>query len=212
MIVLASSNPGKLREFEALLGGFGVMLRIASAAELAALPEEGGEYEANAVAKAQAVARASGLPALADDSGLEVDGLGGAPGPHSARFGGPGLGDAERAQRLLAALSERPGTSRKARFVCVAAFARPDGECWTRRGECPGLILEAPRGSGGFGYDPVFQPEGHAVSMAELDPAAKHALSHRGHALRALVRALRNGDGVQNSVVEGAKAPSTTEF
>lgn len=190
MIVLASSNPGKLREFEALLGNVGVALRIASDDELAALPEEGETYEANALAKARSVARMAGLPALADDSGLEVDGLGGAPGPLSARFGGPDLDDAERARALLAALAERPGASRRARFVCVAAYARPDGRSWTRRGECPGLILEAPRGLGGFGYDPVFQPEGHELSMAELEPAEKHALSHRGHALRALAAVL----------------------
>ncbi|MCP5059127.1 MAG: RdgB/HAM1 family non-canonical purine NTP pyrophosphatase [bacterium] len=186
MLVLASSNPGKLREFEALLGGAGTAMRLATAAELAALPEEGDAYEANALAKARTVAEVSGLPALADDSGLEVDGLDGAPGPHSARFGGPGLEDAERVQRLLGALSDRPGASRLARFVCVAAYARPDGKTWTRRGECPGLILEAPRGEGGFGYDPIFQPEGHRVSMAELEPAQKDVLSHRGKALRAL--------------------------
>ncbi|MBW2393897.1 MAG: RdgB/HAM1 family non-canonical purine NTP pyrophosphatase [Deltaproteobacteria bacterium] len=186
MLVLASSNPGKLREFEALLGGAGLEMRLATAEELAALPEEGDAYEANALAKARTAAAASGLPALADDSGLEVEGLGGAPGPYSARFGGPGLLDAERAQRLLSALSERPGASRLARFVCVAAYARPDGQSWTRRGECPGLILEAPKGERGFGYDPIFQPEGHTVSMAELEPAQKHALSHRGKALRAL--------------------------
>ncbi|MCP3986723.1 MAG: RdgB/HAM1 family non-canonical purine NTP pyrophosphatase, partial [bacterium] len=197
VLVLASSNPGKLREFEALLGGAGVSLRMARADELAGLPEEGDAYEANALAKAREVARAAGLPAIADDSGLEVEGLDGAPGPFSARFGGPGLDDAGRVQRLLAALSERSGASRKARFVCVAAYAEPDGESWTSRGECPGLILEAARGADGFGYDPVFQPEGQMRSMAELEPAEKNALSHRGQALRAL---LRNGAGVKNSL------------
>ncbi len=189
-VVLASGNPGKLREFEALLSEVPVVLRIATADELRALPEEGTDYEANARAKAETVARVAGLPALADDSGLEVEGLDGAPGPLSARFGGPELDDAGRFRALLDALAARSGASRRARFVCVAALARPGGGCEVRRGECPGVILEAPRGSGGFGYDPVFQPDGHAVSLAELEPAAKHALSHRGRALRGLGPAL----------------------
>lgn len=185
-LVLASSNPGKLREFQRLLADLPVVLRSASAEELEALPEEGLDYEANALAKARIVARLAGLPALADDSGLEVEGLDGAPGPLSARFGGPGLDDAGRVQALLSALAGRPAASRRARFVCVAALAHPDGRSVSRRGECPGVILEAPRGVGGFGYDPIFQPEEREGSMAELAPEEKHAISHRGRALRAL--------------------------
>ncbi|MDP6540603.1 MAG: RdgB/HAM1 family non-canonical purine NTP pyrophosphatase [Planctomycetota bacterium] len=194
-VVLASSNPGKLREFAALLAGVPVRLRNASPEELAALPEEGDQYEANARAKAVTVAQASGLPALADDSGLEVDGLGGAPGPLSARYGGDPLDDAGRVARLLAALAERPGAARNARFVCVAALALPDGTVHIRRGECPGRILPEPRGEGGFGYDPVFEPEGHTRSLAELPADLKNSLSHRGRALAGLTEELTRLSG-----------------
>ncbi len=182
-VVLASSNAGKLREFEALLGDVGVALRIATEQELAALPAEGRAYEANAIAKARSVAVLSGSPTLADDSGLEVDGLGGAPGPLSARYGGAGLNDAGRVAHLLAQLG---AGDRRARFVCVAALAWPDGRVEVARGECPGRILASPRGEGGFGYDPVFQPDGFDESLAELPAATKNRLSHRARALETL--------------------------
>lgn len=188
-VVLATSNAGKLLEFRALLGELPVALRALGAFPEVLLPEEGDDYEANAVAKAQAIARDTGRPALADDSGLEVVALGGAPGPRSARFGGPGLSDAERTAKLLAEVDG--ATDRRARFVCVAALAFPDGDVVTARGECPGRLLEAPRGRGGFGYDPVFVPEGEERSMAELPAERKHALSHRGRALRELAPVLR---------------------
>ncbi len=132
----------------------------------------------------------AGLPALADDSGLEVDALSGAPGPRSARYGGPGLDDAGRVALLLRELDGVPAGRRGARFVCVAALATPDGECRTARGVCEGRILGAPRGSGGFGYDPVFAPEGGQRSMAELREDEKNALSHRGRAIAALLEAM----------------------
>lgn len=185
-IVLASSNAGKLREFVELLASAPVRLRIATPEELAALPQEGNQYEPNARAKALAVAEASGLPTLADDSGLEVEALGGAPGPLSARYGGEQLDDAGRVAFLLAALAERPGAPRRARFVCVAALAWPDGSVQVQRGECPGRILPAPRGTRGFGYDPIFEPAGQVVSMAELPAAKKNELSHRSRALAGL--------------------------
>ena len=128
---------------------------------------------------------------MADDSGLEVDALGGGPGPRSARYGGPGLDDAGRVARLLAALEGVPVASRGARFYCVAACALPDGRSVTAAGECPGRIATGRRGRGGFGYDPIFVPAGHGVCMAELEAVEKDAISHRGHAFRALWEAMR---------------------
>ncbi|MDX1649864.1 MAG: RdgB/HAM1 family non-canonical purine NTP pyrophosphatase [Myxococcota bacterium] len=186
-LVLATANPGKRREFAAILGDVGVQLRTLAEFPETTLPPEGTDYEANAVAKARAVAEATGRPALGDDSGLEVDALDGAPGPLSARFGGPGLDDAGRVEALLEAVRRRgPDAPRGARFVCVAALATHDGRVEVARGACPGRLLEAPRGTSGFGYDPVFVPEGETRTMAELSPAQKHCLSHRGRALAAL--------------------------
>jgi len=185
-LVLASGNPGKLLEIRALLGQLPVSLRSLAAFPEVLLPEEGEDYEANALAKARAVVRGAGRAALADDSGLEVAGLDGGPGPRSARFGGPGLDDAGRVAALLAALAGREGADRRARFVCVAALVLPDGREATARGECPGRILAAPRGRDGFGYDPVFEVEGRRRAMAELPPEQKNRLSHRARALAAL--------------------------
>jgi XTP/dITP diphosphohydrolase len=190
-LIVATSNAGKLRELRGLLGDLEVALHGLERAPGVVLPEEGDDYAANASAKALAVARAAGCLALADDSGLEVAGLGGAPGPFSARFGGPGLDDRGRLRALLAALTAAGGAARDARFVCVVALATPQGVVAIRRGECRGRILEAPRGAGGFGYDPVFAPSGAQVSFAELPEAEKSRLSHRGAAVRALVPDLR---------------------
>lgn len=194
VVVLATSNPGKVREFQELLAEEPILLRAATPEELAVLPDEGDEYEANAIMKATGVAAAAGLPALADDSGLEVAGLDGAPGPRSARYGGPGLDDAGRVAHLLDELAARPGADRGARFVCVAVLAWPDGRHDVARGVCEGRILSEPAGSGGFGYDPVFLAEGETVSVAELPEARKNELSHRGRALRALGEAWRSLD------------------
>jgi len=192
-VAVATSNSGKLREFRTLLAEVPVQLCSLAALPAVTFPAEGDDYAANAVAKAAAVAGQLGLFALADDSGLEVDALGGAPGPHSARYGGEGLDDAGRVAHLLQALEGVSQTQRGARFVCVAALATPDGRCLQARGECEGRILRVPCGAAGFGYDPVFQPSGESRSMAELEPRAKHALSHRGRALRALARIVRGG-------------------
>ena len=185
-LVIATGNMGKLREFREILQAPEGVLGTLSDVPLVVLPEEGAEYEPNAIAKAKAVADQAGLAAVADDSGLEVDGLDGAPGPLSARYGGPGLDDAGRVAHLLAELDARPGADRTARFVCVAALATPDGRVVTARGVCEGEILDAPCGGGGFGYDPVFKPYGHDVTMAELPVEMKNQLSHRGRALAAL--------------------------
>ena len=185
-LVVATGNEGKLREFRSLLRALPLALRSLREFAGVELPEEGEDYEQNALAKALVAARQTGLPALADDSGLEVEGLGGAPGPRSARYGGPGLDDAGRALHLLSALRGRSGDARRARFVCVAALALPDGEAWSARGECAGVVLEAPRGRGGFGYDPVFWSSEAGACVAELPDDRKNEISHRGRALRAL--------------------------
>lgn len=194
-LLLATANRGKLAELAALLAPLGLELR--SLAEIAGceLPPEGDDYERNATAKALAAARGSGLAALADDSGIEVAALGGAPGPLSARYGGAGLDDAGRCRRLLDELARSGSDDRSARFVCVAAFATPAGSVRVARGECRGTILPAPRGSAGFGYDPVFRPEGCDVSMAELPAALKNRISHRGRALEALAPELARALG-----------------
>ncbi|RIL05073.1 MAG: non-canonical purine NTP pyrophosphatase, RdgB/HAM1 family [Proteobacteria bacterium] len=186
-VVLATRNAGKLREIAALLCG--LPIELVPLPESVALPEEGDAYEANALAKAEAAAHATGHPALGDDSGLEVDALGGAPGPQSARWGGPGLDDAGRNALLLAKLDGVDDAQRGARFVCVAACATPDGRRATARGVCEGRIARAPRGGAGFGYDPVF--EVGARTFAELAAPEKDAASHRGRAFRALAPSLR---------------------
>jgi XTP/dITP diphosphohydrolase len=189
-LVLATGNRGKRAELTALLSRHG--LRLASLADFEGvwLPEEGDDYRTNAAVKARTVAAATGLPALADDSGIEVEALGGRPGPHSARYGGPALDDRGRCARLLAELAATGDGARRARFVCEAALARPDGSVVHGFGECRGRILDGPRGAGGFGYDPIFEPEGHTVSMAELPEAKKNQISHRARALAALADAL----------------------
>lgn len=184
--MLATGNEGKMRELRDLLADLPLALRSLRDFPGVALPPEGDDYLENALAKARSAARQTGLPCLADDSGLEVEGLGGAPGPRSARYGGAGLDDAGRVRHLLRELAGAQGDARRARFVCVAAVALPDGETHSARGECPGAILDAPRGEGGFGYDPVFWSVEAGACMAELAPARKNELSHRARALRAL--------------------------
>lgn len=182
-VVLATRNAGKLREVRAILAG--LPLELVPLPDSVELPPEGDAYEANAIDKAVAAARATGFLAIADDSGLEVDALGGGPGALSARYGPD---DAARNARMLAELAGVPDAARGARFVCVAAWATPDGHHGTARGVCEGRILHATRGAGGFGYDPLFGVGDAAVprSMAELTAAEKDAVSHRGRAFRAL--------------------------
>jgi XTP/dITP diphosphohydrolase len=189
--VLATANPGKLGEIREILRHLPLVIRPLSDFPGVILPEEGASYEDNAIAKAKAAAHFSDRVALADDSGLEVSGLGGAPGPLSARFGGPGLDDAGRVDALLDALANCSGEQRRARFVCIAALATPEGELVTARGECAGRILDAPRGRSGFGYDPVFLVEGIGRAMAELPDSEKNRISHRALAFGALTDAIR---------------------
>lgn len=185
--VAATGNAGKLREIARILPDFEI-LSLAGFAPVA-FPDEGDDYATNARVKAQTVARATGLGSLADDSGIEVEALGFRPGPRSARYGGPGLADAERNALLIRELAAHPEPWR-ARFVCFAACAFPDGRTRVERGECAGRIVALARGGGGFGYDPIFVPDGFARTWAELDQSEKDRLSHRGVAFRALGRAL----------------------
>jgi XTP/dITP diphosphohydrolase len=186
-IVLATRNAGKLREVRAILAG--LPIELVALPDSVELPPEGDDYAANAIDKAVAAARATGHLAIADDSGLEVDALGGRPGPHSARYGPD---DASRIARMLDALAGVADADRGARFVCVAAWATPDGRSGTARGVCEGRILRATSGAGGFGYDPIFAVGVGAAarSMAELAAAEKDAVSHRGRAFRMLAAML----------------------
>lgn len=196
-LIVASHNAGKVREIRALLSPFGIDPLSATDAGLAEPEETETTFRGNAELKALAAARASGLPALADDSGLCVDALGGAPGVFTAdwaemspREGGPGrdwhmaMGKVEG---RLAALG--PETPRGACFVCALSLAWPDGHVETFEGRVPGTLTWPPRGTLGFGYDPVFVPDGHARTFAEMPPLEKHAMSHRARAFEQLVAA-----------------------
>ncbi len=187
--VLATANVGKQRELAELLAPLRLELALASAFGIASAPETGDSFEANAEQKARYVAQHSGLPALADDSGLEVDALDGRPGIFSARYAGPGASDADNNARLLAELAGVPSERRRARYQCVLAYVRDadDPEVLFGHGIWEGRIAEAPGGRGGFGYDPLFIPEGYPQTVAELEPALKRALSHRARAARALM-------------------------
>jgi XTP/dITP diphosphohydrolase len=204
-LVLATRNQGKLRELRELLRGqvpgLDVDTQVIDAASAGApdVVEDGTTFEENALKKAHAVARHTGLVAVADDSGLSVEVLGGAPGIFSARWAGRHGDDAANLQLLLDQLGDVKPEHRNAAFVCAAALATPSGEDHVEKGFMAGTLLTAPRGTGGFGYDPILQPHGMEVSVAELDPEMKNAISHRGTAFRQLlpelVRALGGNAG-----------------
>lgn len=180
--VLASHNQGKLAEMQRILGQLGVEVVLQSELGLALEPEETGTtFTENARIKAEAVMQASGLPAIADDSGLCVDALNGAPGVYSARYGGEGLDDTGRYWLLLENMKGQ--MPRTAKFVSVITCCFPNGDVLTARGECPGTIAFAPQGEGGFGYDPVFFVPPLKKTFAQLTAEEKNAISHRGKAL-----------------------------
>jgi XTP/dITP diphosphohydrolase len=191
-LVLASSNPGKLREFNAMLGALDLEVLPQSQFSIPDADETGLSFVENAILKARNAASHSQLPALADDSGLEVDALDGAPGIYSARYAGEGASDEANLRKLLGELREVPEGQRTARFQCVIAFMRHarDPVPLIAQGTWEGRILFEPRGSNGFGYDPVFFVPTQGCSSAELDPSVKNALSHRGQALRAFFETL----------------------
>jgi len=191
-LVVASHNPGKVREIGDLLRPFGLS-RVLAAGDLGLPePEETGRtFTANAVLKARAAAEAGGHPALADDSGLEVAALEGAPGILSARWAGPDKNFARAMERIAQELGD--GRDRRANFTCALALAWPDGHVESFEGRVFGDIVWPPCGDRGFGYDPIFQPDGQAITFAEMDPEAKHAISHRAEAFRQLVAACFGG-------------------
>jgi XTP/dITP diphosphohydrolase len=200
-LVMATRNPGKVRELQDLLHDTGVsLLSLADFPELPEIPEEGATCAENAATKARAVVRLTGYPALADDSGLAVDALHGAPGVYSARYAQDRTApraptDADNWHKLLEAMRDIPWERRSARFVCEIALALPDGRLLRAHGECEGVIALAPAGDHGFGYDPVFWVPDYSATMAQLGPTVKNQISHRARALTALkevLAALRN--------------------
>jgi XTP/dITP diphosphohydrolase len=193
-IVLATSNAGKLAELEQLLAGMAVELIPQSALGFESPAETGATFLDNALIKARHAARVTGLPAIADDSGIEVDALGGAPGVRSARFAGEDASDAENLSALITAMRGVPPLSRAARYQCVLVFVREaeDAQPLVARGTWEGRLTSAPRGTGGFGYDPLFEIAELGLTAAELDSKTKNALSHRGVALTRLRTALES--------------------
>jgi XTP/dITP diphosphohydrolase len=186
-LVVASHNPGKVREIGALLAPLGLAVKGAAALGLPEPEETGATFEANALLKARAAAQASGLTALADDSGLCVDALGGAPGLYSARWAGETKDFGVAMARIGRELA---GRDSRAKFVCVLALAFPSGESRTFRGEVHGHLEFPPRGTRGFGYDPIFVADGMRETFGEIDPALKHSISHRAKAFEKFVAAL----------------------
>jgi XTP/dITP diphosphohydrolase len=193
-LLLATGNRHKLVELRAMLDGAGI-----SVVGLDSLPgyvepvEDGATFEDNALIKARAAAAASGLPSLADDSGLSVDALNGMPGVFSARWSGRHGDDAANLDLVLAQLADVPDSRRGAQFDCVAALVRPDGTEHIVRACWRGTLVRERRGTNGFGYDPIFVPDGRTMTSAELDPDTKNALSHRGQAMREMVTHLVSG-------------------
>jgi XTP/dITP diphosphohydrolase len=192
-IVLASGNRGKLRELDALLAPLGHDVIAQSEYGIDTPPETGSTFLENAMLKARYASQKTRLPALADDSGIEVDALDGKPGIYSARYAGENATDIENLRKLLVELTAVAFDQRTARYQCAVVLVRApdDPEPIVTHGTWEGRILTMPRGTGGFGYDPVFQPQGHDRSAAEMDPALKNQLSHRGQALQALIARLQ---------------------
>ncbi|WP_370968026.1 RdgB/HAM1 family non-canonical purine NTP pyrophosphatase [Amycolatopsis sp. cg9] len=194
-LLLATRNAKKLGELRRILEAEGIsgieVLGLADVPEFPEAPETAPDFEGNAVAKARDAVAATGLPAIADDSGLAVDALNGMPGVLSARWSGRHGDDEANLDLVLGQLNDVPDERRGAQFVCAAALVLASGEETVVRGEWRGSLVRSRRGANGFGYDPIFQPDGESRTSAEMEPAEKDALSHRGRALRALLPALR---------------------
>ena len=192
-VVLATRNAQKLAELRRIVAAEGPDVQVFGLADVAAYPEPAETertFEGNALLKARACVAATGLPALADDSGLAVDVLNQMPGVRSARWAGPGACDEENNALLLRQLADVPAAERTARFVCAIALVLPDGSEHVRIGEMRGRIAVSPAGHNGFGYDPLFVADGYAMTNGELEPSVKDAISHRGRALRAILPVL----------------------
>lgn len=184
-LVVATTNKGKLKEISRLLGGSGILVKgLEEFADLPEIIEDGDTFEANARKKALTVARHCGRLTLADDSGLVVKALQGEPGVYSARYAGPQASDTDNNRKLLVAMTGVPREQREAAFHCAMALCEPSGDCRLFHGRLQGLILEEPRGSGGFGYDPLFLVPEYGKALAELSLEIKNRISHRGKALR----------------------------
>lgn len=190
-IVLATRNRGKLVELQRILDGLDVELVPMDEFGLGSPDETGSTFDDNALLKAQVACEATGSPALADDSGLEVDALGGAPGVDSAVYAGRHGDDVANLEKVVSEIADVPAAERTGRFVCVAALVAPDGRRWTRRGTMEGTLITEPRGTAGFGYDPIFVADGETRTNAELRPDEKDARSHRGQAFRAIRSAVQ---------------------
>lgn len=192
-IVIASRNKKKVAEIERITSGLPIeVLSLADYPDCPDVVEDQNTFEGNAVKKAVEIMQFTGLAALSDDSGLEVEALGGAPGVYSARYAGEPTDDKKNCEKLLSALKHVPDEKRSARFVCCMALALPDGRVNTFFGYVNGRISRQPRGSSGFGYDPVFIPDGFGQTFAEMSPEQKDALSHRGKALEKLSKFLQD--------------------
>jgi XTP/dITP diphosphohydrolase len=193
-LVVASHNEGKVRELGELFALFGIVCVSAKSLDLPEPKETGDTFEANALIKAHAAAAASSLMALADDSGLEVEALGGAPGVHSARWGGTEKDFALAMERVHKELEATGGAYTRANFTCALALAAPNGEDAVFAGKVFGSIHWPPRGTRGFGYDPIFVPDGYTETFGEMDPAKKNELSHRMRAFEQLLAATYDND------------------
>lgn len=188
-LIVASHNPGKVREIGDLIAPYKIEAISAAALNLAEPDETEPTFTGNALIKAHAAAKAASLPALSDDSGLCVDALNGEPGIYSARWAGPAKDFALAMQKVQDRLEALGTANRKAHFVCALAIAWPDGHSEVFEGKVHGALIWPPRGTKGFGYDPMFVPEGHNITFGEMDPAKKHAMSHRARAFKQFVEA-----------------------
>lgn len=200
-IIAATKNRGKLKEIAQLLSDLPYdVISMTDAGMTDDIDESGATFEENALIKARAVWKVTGETVIADDSGLEVDHLGGAPGVYSARYAGEGATDADRNHKLLSALAGVPADKRSARFVCAEALIFPDGRELVVRGTCEGYIAEEPAGDNGFGYDPLFYVPEFGLTIAQMDAELKNSISHRGNALRKILDILEVGsaDGQDN--------------
>jgi len=190
--IIATKNKGKIKEIEKILAGLPLdVISMEQAGIFKDIEESGTTFEENAFIKAQELHKLTGEMVMADDSGLEVDYLNGAPGVYSARFAGEGATDEDKNKKLLNLLEGVPFEKRKARFVCAIAVVLPDGNSFIEKGTCEGYIALAPQGSNGFGYDPLFYVPEYNLTMAQLDPDVKNRISHRAKALGAMVEKLR---------------------
>ncbi len=210
-IILATNNENKVTEISAILNAYGITVEgAASAGGMPEVEEDGATFAENALTKARAGACHFGEPALADDSGLEVPALGGRPGVYSARYAGPGCTYTDNNRKLLKEMDDLAGDKRRGRFVCAAALAFPDGQEYVVEGELFGTITTKPRGAGGFGYDPVFVPDGHGRTLAEMSGEEKNDISHRRRAFEKMAGVIRNlvASGVIDSLAKSEKPPA----